>query len=381
MSTTITVTWQSANSGSGNTVRYGLQPELYNYSKEGSAFSGGSGFMHNVELTDLSPDTVYYFVCGGITGGWSTERKFRTAPTHPQYVKFVAGSDSRTDTYTRDQVSEAMRTFNPSFVLMGGDLVDDGYVQSEWDNFFDSVNSLWIDSNNFTIPIIPCLGNHEYNALKYYQQFALPGNEQWFSLNWGDLLHIIVLNSETTVTGSQLAWLQQDLEAHKDYLWKIAMFHQPAYTASRHAPRSDIVSAWCPLFDQYHVQVVVAGHNHCYERSKPIYKGAVVSEYSLGTMYVTAGSWGAPLYGVGSAAWLAYANSIYHFTVIEAYNNGTLSFGAYNTQGQIFDSATLETTVLLEFSYFAVLFIVLATIAALLWIGIRKKRYLQSSVD
>ena len=168
MSTTITATWQSQNSDSGNTVRYGLQPGFYNYSKEGSAYAGGSGFIHNVELTGLSPDTIYYFVCGGTTGGWSTERKFRTAPAHPEYVKFVAGGDSRTDTYARDQVSAAMRTFNSSFVLMSGDLVEDGNVQSEWDNFFDSMDSLWIDSNNFTIPVIPCLGNHEYEALNLF---------------------------------------------------------------------------------------------------------------------------------------------------------------------------------------------------------------------
>lgn len=385
MSTAITVTWQSANSTSGSSVRYGLQSGVYNYSVNGEVYAGGSGFIHNANLTGLLPDMVYYFVCGGNTSGWSIERKFRTAPIHPTSVRFVTGGDSRSNPTARDQVSSTMRTFNPSFVLFSGDAVNIGANQSEWDSFFDSVDSLWIDSNNFTIPIIPCLGNHEmygptnYTQTNYYDQFALPGNEQWFSLNWGDLLHIVVLNSQTNITGDELTWLTQDLAANKNYPWKIISFHQPIYTTGQDPARPDEGVAWGPLFDQYHVQVVVAGHNHMYERFKPIYNNATVSSYTNATMYITSGGWGAPLYSVGNSSWftpwLASANSTYSFTVMDASNNGTLDCKAIDTQKQVFDQVTLTTTVIPEFPLFiSPLSLELMTVATLVAVSLRKKR-------
>jgi hypothetical protein len=350
MSDSMSVTWQTANSDSGDLVFYDTvsrngNVSLYGYSTTGTHFTytGASGYIHNVELNGLEPNSTYYFVCGGENGGYSAERKFRTAPVHPSSVRFVAGGDSRTNLVERDRVSAAMSAFDPSFVLMCGDFVEDGTAQSQWDDFFTSLDSIWVDSSGFTIPIVPCIGNHENQALNYYQQFALPGNEQWFSLDWGDLLHIIVLSTETTLTGSQQAWLQADLEAHQNSLWKVALFHQPAYSAgASHYSNINVRNAWCPLFDQYHVQVVVAGHNHNYERSKPIYNNSVASSFDNGTVHLTSGGWGAPLSANGSDWWTDYSASLYHFVLMDAFANGTLNLQAKNNSGSTFDEATLE---------------------------------------
>jgi len=101
-SRTMTITWQTSYSDSGDTVAYDTVPRngnrlLYAYSAIGIAhtYSGASGYIHDVELTGLKPDTTYYFVCGGEQGGYSSERSFHTAPTRPSRIRFVVGGDCR----------------------------------------------------------------------------------------------------------------------------------------------------------------------------------------------------------------------------------------------------------------------------------------------
>ena len=52
-------------------VSRGGLPALYAYSASGVShtYSGASGYIHDVELADLTPDVVYYFICGGVIGG------------------------------------------------------------------------------------------------------------------------------------------------------------------------------------------------------------------------------------------------------------------------------------------------------------------------
>jgi hypothetical protein len=275
--TTITVTWQTRNIDSGDAVAYdivskGDNPQLHQYmvTGENHTYEGASGYIHDVELTNLEPNCTYYFVCGGAKGGFSDERSFRTASTQPASIRFVVGGDCRSNPTQRDIVSLAMSKFNPDFVLFGGDFVESGYNQTQWDSFFYGLHSCWIGSNNQTITIVPCIGNHEENATNYYEQFALPNNEQWYSINFGSYVHIIVLNSETNPSGEQLDWLENDLATHENYTWKFALFHRPLFSPGYHGNWTEGQENWCPIFDKYGVDIVFAGHNHDYERSKPI---------------------------------------------------------------------------------------------------------------
>ena len=160
MSSTITMTWQTQKSDSGSIVaydnvsRYG-ELSLYRYLITGTnhTYLGASGYMHDVGLWGLKPNSTYYLVCGGEKGGYSSERSFRTAQIYPSRLRFIVGGDCRTNWSQRDNISRAMSTFNPSFVLFSGDLVDSGYNQTMWNSFFEGLHSYWIGSNNLTIPI------------------------------------------------------------------------------------------------------------------------------------------------------------------------------------------------------------------------------------
>jgi len=361
---TIVVTWKTLYDNAGDEVLYDTQPrgenlELYENQATGShhTYSGAEN-IHDVELTGLSPDTTYYFICGGENGGWSAERSFRTAPETSTNIRFVAGGDSRSGgdwPEPRDEISQAMAKFNPSFVLYTGDFVRQGDYQWEWDNWFAAVQEYWVDNDNLTIPIIPCIGNHEIygdGGTSYYGQFCLPdfpSDEKWYSLDWGSDLHIIVLNSETSISGEQRDWLADDLATYEDCKWKVAIFHRPAFSGGSHGSNTTIQTYWVPLFDEYHVDLVISGHDHIYERTYPINytisEDTPMQSPTEGTIYIVSGGWGAPLYS-GSPEWFsAYGpETSYNFVVVDIFEN-TLHLQAIDTDGETFDELFVQKVI------------------------------------
>jgi len=335
---TITVTWQTNKSDSGDTVLYDTvprnsEPDLYTYSAQGThhtysfpvnvskpyPWMSASGYIHDVELTGLSPSTTYYFICGGEGGVWSDERAFKTAPLTRSNIRFVVGSDPHFGVperaSIRDKVSQQMGQLDPDFVVIAGDIVDEGYYQSQWDSFFDHMDTYFTGSDD-SIPIIPALGNHDLPYWLYYEQFALPivdpqYEEQWYSLNCGPDIHIIVLNSEAKeydgAMAAQTRWLEEDLEAHSSFPWKFAVFH-----------RNDkpFKYGWDSLFDEYDVDIVFNGHWHGYFRTE-----------QNGTMYVV------------TAAWEGGA-----FVLVDIFQDGTLHLQAKDDTGVTFDDAWVHKT-------------------------------------
>jgi len=67
----------------------------------------------------------------------------------------------------------------------------------------------------------------------------------------------------------QLDWLRKQLDGSRA-AWKICYFHHPLYSHARfHGPDLDLRKSIEPLFREYGVNVVFAGHEHVYERLKP----------------------------------------------------------------------------------------------------------------
>jgi hypothetical protein len=248
-----------------------------------------------------------------------------------------------------------MSQFDPSFVLFGGDMVESGANQAEWDNMLASLQSYWVGTDNQTIPIVPSLGNHEANVTAYYEQFALPNNEQWYSLDWGNNVHITVLNSETNVSGDQLQWLDDDLAIHQNCTRKFVIFHSSLFSSGPHGSWTEAQQYWCPLFDKYRVDIVFSGHDHDYERSKPIsYTASKTSpqeSYANGTMYLVSGGWGAPLHLNGTSWWTASSESRYNFVLVDIFSNDTLVIQAKDGSGSTFDEVVGKTPIISEFNW------------------------------
>jgi hypothetical protein len=88
--------------------------------------------------------------------------------------------------------------------------------------------------------------------------------------------------------------------------------------------------ALCPLFEQYGVNIVFNGHNHCYERS-----------VANGVTYIVTGGGGAPLYTeVNESPDSFYFASVHHFVQITL-SGGTLHGVAIEPDGTEFDHFTI----------------------------------------
>jgi len=63
------------------------------------------------------------------------------------------------------------------------------------------------------------------------------------------------------------SWLQQDLETHANRC-AIAYWHQPYFSSKFHNPEASI-KPWVDLLVARHVDIILQGHNHFYERFAP----------------------------------------------------------------------------------------------------------------
>lgn len=115
----------------------------------------------------------------------------------------------------------------------------------------------------------PVLGNHDVsdgNGDAHAAAIGMPN--RWYATEIGDLL-VVSLDSAQPDDPDQLAWLESTLRG-TDAAWIIATMHHPPYSGGYHGSSIDVRNAFSPLFERFGVQLVLAGHDHDYQRSKPL---------------------------------------------------------------------------------------------------------------
>src|SRR5262249_18488204 len=158
-------------------------------------------------------------------------------------------------------------------------------AQDEWEDFFGRAETLFA-----TTPMISAHGNHEVNAINYYSQVALPGDQQNFGIDYG-FAHITVANDTpedpNAITGAFRAAIETDFPANDPGRGKILMPHQPIWSAStRHGSSLMLQQAWQPVIDEHHIDLVLNGHDHDYEVTKPLVGMTVQPSSDAATVYV-----------------------------------------------------------------------------------------------
>lgn len=188
-------------------------------------------------------------------------------------------------------VGDAIRGIGPQAFLALGDLQ---YVDGSFDKFMASYDPALGDLKPITRPIP---GNHEYNTARaagYYQYFgeaAHPETKGTYSFNLGGW-HIIGINSTVCTPtspcgpGSAMAkWIAADVAANPSQCL-MAMWHHPLWSAGQHGAYTPMLPVWNQL-DSYGADVVLNGHDHLYQRSKPLGQGFLNPDGTLGDPSVT----------------------------------------------------------------------------------------------
>jgi hypothetical protein len=296
--------------------------------------------MHQVHLCNLQPGTSYSYQVGG-AGHFSPVYTFRTAPdivANPDAeIVFGFVGDSRGGYDIWEQLIAQLEMRTPDAILFSGDAVTIGLTQYEWDEFFTRAESLFA-----TVPLIFAHGNHEVNAVNFFSQLVAPGDQQNFGLDYGHA-HITVANDTpddpTDIMGSTRETIAADFAASNSARWKLFMHHQPIWSAStRHGSSLTLQQAWMPLVDQHQIDLVLNGHDHAYEITKPMRDGVVQASNADGTVYVVAGGGGAELYGAGTDFWTQFSESSHSAALIKA-TRTQLTLDAFHPDGTALDAA------------------------------------------
>jgi predicted phosphodiesterase len=320
----VVVIWETEAPASG-TLAYG---ETSSYGQ--LTTSSQVGTRHVVTLTGLSPYTTYHYRVQTNVLPISQDYVFRTAAAPGQdRFRFVAFGDTRSQPPEHQAVVDLIVGMQPDFVLHTGDMVAHGSSPEEWQIFFAIEQELMARA-----PLFPVLGNHEGMAALYFDLFHLPGNERWYSFDYGPV-HFVALQADNIADlspeGEQMRWLRADLEA-TDRPWKLAFFHVPPYSSlQREGDDERVRLVLATLLEQYGVQLVFNGHDHSYQRLEVD-----------GITYVVTGGGGAPLYSLGTLHPALVAHAVDYHALLVTVHGSRLTAVAVSAEGEELDRFTLE---------------------------------------
>jgi hypothetical protein len=289
---------------------------------------GYNTYIYTANLKNLELNTTYYYQVSSDSSNTRDISEFRTIPgRNATSSRFLLFGDSRSQPEQRNELAKKiMENFDDiEFTIHTGDIVEDGRNQTQWNEYFNDVEILTKNIPGYYIE-----GNHEQQSQYMYDNIPLPSNgldSRYYHFSVG-AISFIGLNTERDIS-EQTTWLENTLKfIHQDNntLWKIVYMHQPFFNSRSTRPdRTDLIEAWGPLFEEYNVDFLFAGHNHYYERSYPM---NLLKEYDdsnlyyfenpLNPIYFITGGAGAPLYIRDTdPVYAPFYNSTYHFIIAE----------------------------------------------------------------
>lgn len=341
-SSSVAILWRTDADTLATRVEIGTNPS-FGTTVDGASFplstDPADGRVHEARICGLAAATTWHYRVGG-DGGWSPTYTFTTAPPpgSDDPVVFGVAGDTRGGTATWAQILAGMASHGVEFRLFTGDAVTTGSTVSQWDAWYAAGVGY-----QESVPTILAHGNHEGLSQAHFALTAAPGNEEWFSFDYGDA-HFSALNDTVGSTAdwaAQASWLADDLAATRR-TWKIVFHHKPAYSGCRpNGEDANVRTYFVPVEEAGGVQLDLAGHNHNYERTVPLLGGVEVPQIDGVTYVVTAGG-GAPLYDNNQGhAYTATFVETQHY-VIGTLAGGNLTLTAYDLAGNVLDTVVLE---------------------------------------
>ena len=357
------VVWATREAGPAE-VRYGAsagtaRTAVPATSRLVAATQTGLGFayyQHVAPVTGLAAATTYAyqpFVSGAAV---TTEASFTTAPrTGSGAISFIAFGDSGTGSAEQRQLGALMSKDTFDFAMHVGDIVY-GNAGGTGDATYATYQSYLFDIYSW-LPwkaFVPVEGNHDSrpsngDGRAYLDLFELPRNgatpsfpehaERYYSFDYGPV-HFVGLDTEFTFLdparqAEQLRWLAADLTSTTQP-WRVVFLHRAPYSSGgEHGSSPDVRAAFGPVFERYGVDLVLAGHEHNYERTVPIRESTTTTDRAV--PYVVTGAGGAPLYASGTSSWTAFSAARHEYVKI-AVDTCTLTLNTIGLDGAVFDS-------------------------------------------
>lgn len=296
-STSRTIMWQSDSSEADAVIEYRMagaeNTQTIAATDKGFTDDGSTTYIHEATLTGLIPNTKYEYRVGYGMDRRSDWYPLETDGAGEYEVLIYPGSQSGDYSGWEEIVKNSAKR-NPcaALYISMGDLVDNGEQAYQWRTWLDSIKPL-----SARIPLAPTLGNHEMYTLEwkmrepraYLNYFDVPNNgnatfdRRYYSYDYGDV-HYVVLDTqlyESTHEDNhdvhhpdlydvQVQWLRQDLVSNTKK-WTVVLMHRDPFQyafdrpgASRAAGFDEEGVLFMPIFDEFHVDLVLSAHLHSY---------------------------------------------------------------------------------------------------------------------
>ena len=251
---------------------------------------------HIVKVSGLRPTKSYtYSISPKHQGSFHTKPK----AGDPKSVRIWALGDFGFVAPNQKAVISAIKNYTAdkpidAWIWLGDNAYNNGKDEEYQQHVFDVYQADFFPN----LALYPSPGNHDYagkhdaTVPPYFKIFSMPtqgeaggvasNSESYYSVDYGSL-HLISIDTEIRDAagnqvmdgkGDQYDWLAKDLAANR-LPFTIVYFHKPPYSKGSHnsdteADMKNMREKVNPLFEKYNVDLVLAGHSHVYERTKPL---------------------------------------------------------------------------------------------------------------
>jgi len=334
----------------------------------------GSFISHKVVADGLAPATKYEYRVGS-DGLWSETGSFTTEAEDEKSYDFLyltdsQGANSGDYEVWANTLKNGLEDYpNAKFLLMPGDQVDAGALESQWLDYFGKPQDMLLN-----LPLMAAIGNHEgpYNP-NFSYHFNYPTNAidselppgTVYSFDYGDA-HFMVLNTmdinwdsaQSESFEQQIEWLRKEV-AETDKKWKVVAMHKAIYSLGNHSTDSDIIALrqkMYPIFDELGIDVVLQGHDHTFMRSYQMYDGKPATDIETddngnvlnpdGTLYMINNASGRKFYDLKSGVDRYYA-AVYEQPYVAIYSGirmteNSITIESYRSgEAEPFDTYTI----------------------------------------
>jgi acid phosphatase type 7 len=325
------VAWQTHPAVADFAVEFGLTPSCDMSAavtnRPRAAGHGGdveTRLNWHAELRGLQLGRKYFYRVRG-NGQTLAEGFLTTRQPRGQRVRFVSFGDNSYGDISDRAIAFHTYQQHPDFVMNCGDNVYESGTDDEYQRFFFPVYNAPVAGSSVgapllqSVPFYTVIANHDVqdkdangheiadfhrnpDALAYYTAMHLPLNGPAlpthqtptqgpraaldafktcagdrfpkmanYSFDYGDA-HFLCLDSNRYIDPNDAAWqtwINADLAA-ADARWKFVVFHHPPFNVGAEHYEVQHMRVLAPLFESHHVDVVLCGHEHNYQRSRPL---------------------------------------------------------------------------------------------------------------
>jgi predicted phosphodiesterase len=316
-----------------------------------AASSAGLATRHEALIAPLQPGARYayrLYSTPGLLAAAGGEVEFFFRAPRPDVLRFVVFGDSGENSPGQRAVARAIaaEAVPPDLVVIVGDVNQPPPTgatppppgAAAYDScFFEPYRALLP-----AIPFYAAPGNHDYEVERgkaLFDVFTLPRNgppglapESSYWLERAGALMIVhdTNQSPATLEARSAPWHAE--VAARPAAFRLVLQHHPLYSSGPNAALESsgaLRGLLAPLYTRTGVDVVLSGHEHFYERTRPI--GGVV--------YVTTGAGGGALYprAADNAFTEAFVNDRHSYTYVEVQGR-TMVLRQTDTDGRTIDS-------------------------------------------